>query len=105
MQPQMCWLSTFGTSEQKVLHLRNAPHEPWRPYTAFPQLAAPDYPISKGSKGWATFHKLKQDGWALVSSANQITTEPQDVVSNQSLTELTQLSHAIAGQGNKDEEL
>jgi hypothetical protein len=39
MQRQMCWLSRFGTTEEKILHLRTAPHEAWRPYTAFPQYA------------------------------------------------------------------
>ena len=82
MQPQMCWLSSFSTGEQKILHLRSAPHEPWRPYTAFPQLVAPDYPIPNGSIGWATFHKLKQAGWVLVSSATATVTEPQQVANN-----------------------
>jgi hypothetical protein len=79
MQQQMCWLSSFGTGEQKILHLRTAPHEPWRPYTAFPQLAAPDYRIPEGSNGWATFHKLKQAGWVLISSATEKATEYQEI--------------------------
>lgn len=84
MQKQMCWLSSYGTGEQIILHLRTAPHEPWRPYTAFPQYAAPDYRISQGSKGWATFHKLRQAGWVLVSSSTATTTEPQEEVASNS---------------------
>lgn len=68
MLRQMCWLSRLGTTEQKILHLRNAAHEPWRPYTAFPQYSVPDYRIPGGSKGWATYQKLKQAGWELLPS-------------------------------------
>ncbi|GAB4202299.1 MAG: hypothetical protein Fur006_55690 [Coleofasciculaceae cyanobacterium] len=82
MQKQMCWLSSSSTGEQKILHLRTAPHEPWLPYTAFPQYTAPDYRISEGSKGWATFHKLKQSGWVLLPSANERATE-YPIASNQ----------------------
>lgn len=69
MQRQMCWLSKFGGNEEKILHLRTASHEPWRPYTAFPQYSIPDYPIPRGSKGWATYQKLSQAGWVLCKSA------------------------------------
>jgi hypothetical protein len=79
MKGQMCWLSSFGTSEQKILHLRTAPHEPWRPYTSFPQYAVSDYRIPQGSKGWATFQKLKQAGWVLMSSATETATECREV--------------------------
>lgn len=63
---QMCWLSQFDITEEKILYLRIAPNQPWRRYTAFPQYAVPDYDIPGGSKGWATFHKLKGSGWVLV---------------------------------------
>ncbi|HEY9673327.1 MAG TPA: hypothetical protein V6D11_17925 [Waterburya sp.] len=82
MQRQMCWLSSLGTNEQKILHLRSACHEPWRPYTAFPQYAVPDYRIPKGSKGWATYQKLRQEGWVLIPSAAQIATEYKELDSN-----------------------
>lgn len=68
MLKQMCWLPALGTNGQKILHLRTAPHQPWRPYTAFPEYSVPDYAIPGGSKGWATYQKLLLDGWNLVSS-------------------------------------
>lgn len=68
MFKQMCWLPLLGTSEQKVLHLRTAPNQPWRPYTAFPEYSVPDYLIPGGSKGWATYQKLRCQGWNLAAS-------------------------------------
>ncbi len=65
---EMCWLPLIGRDGQKVLHLRTAPHEPWRPYTAFPGYAVADYAIPGGSKGWATYQKLSKQGWKLVPS-------------------------------------
>lgn len=70
MAGQMCWLPAFGTNGQKILHLQTAPNQPWRPYTAFPQIAAPDYREPGGSKGWATYQKLMKAGWKLVASAD-----------------------------------
>jgi hypothetical protein len=69
MTGQMSWLSTFGSNGNKILHLRLEPNQPWQPYTAYPQISVPDYPIPKGSKGWATYQKLMQAGWELVPSA------------------------------------
>ena len=69
MAGQMCWLSNSGINGEKILHLQTAPNEPWRPYTAFPQYAVPDYRIPGGSKGWATYQKLMKAGWSLVPSA------------------------------------
>ncbi|NJL09860.1 MAG: hypothetical protein HC908_05730 [Calothrix sp. SM1_7_51] len=66
----MCWLATLGSNGQKILHLRLAPHEPWRVYTAFPQYSIPDYPIPGGSKGWATSQQLLKAGWTLVLDAD-----------------------------------
>ncbi|EKQ70128.1 hypothetical protein OsccyDRAFT_0393 [Leptolyngbyaceae cyanobacterium JSC-12] len=68
MLKEMCWLSPMGTNSAKILHLRTAPNEPWRPYTAFPQFLVPDYVVPGGSKGWATFQKLLKAGWTLVPS-------------------------------------
>ena len=68
MLKQMCWLSMMGSNEEKVLHLRTAPNQPWRPYTAFPEYAVSDYRIAGGSKGWATYQKLKSEGWTLALS-------------------------------------
>lgn len=65
---QMCWLPIMGTNGQKILHLRTEPNKPWRPYTAFPEYAIPDYPIPGGSKGWATYQKLREAGWSLERS-------------------------------------
>jgi len=71
MLKQMCWLPRLGSSGEKILHLRTEPRQPWRPYTAFPQYAAFDYPEPGGSKGWATFQKLRTQGWNLVASEGQ----------------------------------
>lgn len=68
MHKQMCWLSLMGNSGDKVLHLRTAPDQPWRPYTAFPEYAVADYRIPGGSKGWATYQKLRSAGWNLEPS-------------------------------------
>ncbi len=34
MPGQMCWLPVLGAGEEKVLHLRNYPNEPWKHYTS-----------------------------------------------------------------------
>lgn len=70
MLKEMCWLSPLGSNSAKILHLRTAPNDPWRPYTAFPQYAAPDYEIPGGSKGWATYQKLMKSGWKLLPSTD-----------------------------------
>ncbi|MDX2239391.1 MAG: hypothetical protein NW224_01795 [Leptolyngbyaceae cyanobacterium bins.302] len=70
MLNEMCWLSPLGSNNAKILHLRTAPNEPWRPYTAFPQYAAPDYDMPGGSKGWATYQKLMRAGWKLAPSSD-----------------------------------
>jgi len=70
MLKQMCWLSPLGSNSAKILHLRTAPNDPWKPYTAFPQFAAPDYQIPGGSKGWATYQKLMKAGWTLLPSSD-----------------------------------
>ena len=82
MQRQMCWLSRFGRNEEKVLYLRTAFNEPWRPYTAFPQYSVPDYPIPRGSKGWATYQKLIQAGWSLVPSERQIASDEDEPIAS-----------------------
>lgn len=68
MHKQMCWLYLMGNSGNMVLHLRTAPNQPWRPYTAFPEYAVADYRIPGGSKGWATYQKLRSAGWNLEPS-------------------------------------
>lgn len=70
MLKEMCWLSPLGSNSAKILHLRTATNEPWRPYTAFPQYAAPDYLVPGGSKGWATYQKLMKAGWKLLPSSD-----------------------------------
>jgi hypothetical protein len=71
MLKQMCWLPRLGNHHQeKILHLRTAPNQPWRPYTAFPQFAAPDYREPGGSKGWATYQKLRLQSWDLVATSD-----------------------------------
>jgi hypothetical protein len=63
---QMCWLRPFGATAH-ILHLRVDTTKPWRSYHSFP-FAVPDYRIPGGSKGWATYHSLRQAGWALIST-------------------------------------
>ncbi len=82
MHRQMCWLSKSDNSGEKILHLQTAPNQPWRPYTAFPQHAVPDYEIPGGSKGWATYQKLLKDGWSLVHSARANEFSSSSVISN-----------------------
>lgn len=81
MQRQMCWLSSFSHGGNKILHLRTAPHQPWQPYTAFPQYSVPDYEIPGGSLGYATYQKLLKAGWALIPSQGQIAGEQEDIAS------------------------
>lgn len=78
MHRQMCWLSMSSQDGEKILYLRLAPNEPWRPYTVFPQHAVPDYKIDGGSKGWATYQKLLKADWTLVASkqANEFRKTP-----------------------------
>ncbi|MCU0542391.1 MAG: hypothetical protein MUE44_09390 [Oscillatoriaceae cyanobacterium Prado104] len=68
MLKQMCWLPRLGGNGDKILHLRTEPQQGWRPYTSFPQYAAPDYREPGGSKGWATYQKLSTQGWNLIST-------------------------------------
>ncbi len=74
MPGQMCWLPVLEPDGEKVLHLRSHPSQSWRPYTCSPEYAVPDYLIAEGSKGWATYQKLKCSGWTLVPSP--VTQEP-----------------------------
>ncbi len=71
MSGQMCWLPVSGAEGEKVLHLRNYPNQPWKPYTAFSTYAVPDYKVPGGSQGWATYQKLIKAGWNLVPSAQE----------------------------------
>jgi hypothetical protein len=84
MLGQMCWLPTFGSEEDKILHLRTNHGQPWRPYTAFPEYAVPDYRIPNGSKGWATYQKLMQTRWTLIPSDRAM---QEGSLSNQDLDE------------------
>ena len=64
---QMAWL--YGRSKTlRILHLKVG-NSGWRPYTFFDEYAVPDYKMEGVSKGWATYHKLKQAGWMLVETA------------------------------------
>ncbi|MBW4488246.1 MAG: hypothetical protein KME12_10705 [Trichocoleus desertorum ATA4-8-CV12] len=69
MTRQMCWLPVGQKDDEKLLHLRMQPHQPWQPYQSFPQYAVPDYQVPGGSKGWATYQRLLREGWTLVSTA------------------------------------
>jgi hypothetical protein len=68
MTGQMCWLSTFASNSELILHLRTSVDRPWQPYTTRPE-AVQDYDIPHGSKGWATYQKLRQSGWTLIPTA------------------------------------
>jgi len=68
MLQQMAWLPARGGDGTKILHLRTVPDRGWQPYTTCSDRAVPDYPIDKGSKGYATFHKLLNEGWQLIPS-------------------------------------
>jgi hypothetical protein len=68
MTGQLCWIPTFGSKGKLALHLRLESFHPWKPYTTFPGLCVPDYPIAGGSKGWATSQKLLQAGWTAIST-------------------------------------
>jgi hypothetical protein len=66
MSGQLCWIPKFRTNGELSLHLRLKPYHSWRPYTAYPEFCVPDYPIPRGSKGWATSQKLLQAGWIMI---------------------------------------
>jgi hypothetical protein len=68
MFKQMCWLPKLGSDGEKILHVRTAPNQPWKPYRSFPG-AVPDYAVPGGSKGWATYQKLLREGWTLIPTA------------------------------------
>lgn len=69
MAGQMCWLSSLGIDNEKILYLRRSPDRPWQPYTSCPEYFVADYKIDGGSKGWATYQKLHQAGWQLIPTA------------------------------------
>jgi hypothetical protein len=69
MSGQMCWLPRSGGNGELILHLRVEVYKPWQPYTHFPGIAAPDYRVPGGSKGFATSQKLLAAGWTLLSTA------------------------------------
>ncbi|MEG3439046.1 hypothetical protein V0288_18115 [Pannus brasiliensis CCIBt3594] len=81
MSGQMCWLSRFGGDGEKILHLRLASNEAWKPYTSMPRYSVPDYKdMPTGSKGWATYQKLFKAGWTLVPSPQYNYSYPSDRV-------------------------
>jgi hypothetical protein len=73
MNKQMIWLPLKEKNEVVALHLRTATNEGWKPYTSFPQYSVPDHPIPNGSKGYATYQKLKSQGWDLISTPRRNT--------------------------------
>jgi len=68
MAKQMCWLPKSSDDRQKILHLQPNANDSWRPYTCYPHLCMPDHRIPNGSKGWATYQKLRKAGWELIPS-------------------------------------
>ncbi|MDJ0568572.1 MAG: hypothetical protein QNJ53_05950 [Pleurocapsa sp. MO_192.B19] len=69
MDRQMCWLQDRNNRQTIVLHLREYIHQPWKPYTAYPQYSVPDYRVPGGSKGWATYQHLRKADWNLIATA------------------------------------
>lgn len=69
MAGQMCWLAGLGGGN-KILYLREHPSKPWAPYTSFPQYRVPDLQLKGASKGWTTYQKLREAGWALIPTAD-----------------------------------
>lgn len=69
MPGQMCWLSSFSSDGDLVLHLRTDSSKPWQVYTLCREFAVPDYDIPRGSRGWATFQKLLKQGWEVIPTA------------------------------------
>ncbi|MEH1913998.1 hypothetical protein [Nostoc sp.] len=67
MKSQICWYLPHPFN-QKILHLRLSPQDPWQPYTSFPEYCLPDYEIKAGSKGYHTMQVLLAQGWELVPS-------------------------------------
>ncbi|HEY9833117.1 MAG TPA: hypothetical protein V6D26_21370 [Stenomitos sp.] len=60
---QMLWKLE---GNDRVLHLRHDPSQPWRPYEEFPQYVLPD---PEGfSKGIATFLALLKKDWIAIKS-------------------------------------
>jgi hypothetical protein len=68
MPGEMCWLPVFGTDGDKILHLRTNSNQSWQPYTACSEFSVPDYKIPQGTKGWATYQKLRREKWTLIPS-------------------------------------
>lgn len=66
---QMCWRREAGNS-RLVLHVQEAPNKPWRPYHTTPYKVA-DYNIPGGSKGWATYQRLRKLGWELIATPKE----------------------------------
>ena len=69
---QMAWLCPIGGNGTKILHIRQSPTAPWQRYDRL-RVAVPEYPSAPGtaqhSKGWATYHALRAQGWELVPTA------------------------------------
>jgi len=69
MAGQMAWLCPIGGAGTKILHLRQSPTSPWQRYDRLLRFAVPDYKDPGGSKGWATYQALRNQGWELVPTA------------------------------------
>jgi hypothetical protein len=66
---QMAWLYSAGSRKFRILHLKTDKGG-WRPYTCFPQFCVEDHKIPPGgSKGWATYQKLRENNWQLIETA------------------------------------
>jgi hypothetical protein len=60
---QMLWKLE---NNERVLHLRRSPLEPWKPYEEFPEYVLPD--PAGFSKGITTFLSLLKKDWVTIKS-------------------------------------
>lgn len=64
----MAWLPVGSGDDTKILHLKPAGENSYRPYTAYKSYAQPDYKVQGGSRGYATMQALLKSGWEFESS-------------------------------------
>ncbi len=62
----MKWQAVDKQDDEKVLHIQDDKGD-WIPYYNHPLMVV-DYPLPNGSKGLATYHQLRTQGFVLVSS-------------------------------------
>jgi hypothetical protein len=88
----MAWLPSLGSDGTKILHLKESQTGTWKPYTNS-KYKIPDYKIQGGSKGWATYQKLRLEGWVLVptTQASGVFVQQHGEADQKSVKELFEL--------------